>query len=323
MPERAPTSETQGTAVPTPAKAMPPRIVPRGGILVGIGLVTVSFAAFALQDAIVKWVVADYSPWQVLLTRSAVIVMICLAIGRRRLVLHSARSPIRNALLARAVGLLLAWLSFYTAARSLQLAELTTIYFASPLLVAILAVPILGETVSRTRWASILVGFTGVLIACRPGDLSHTTAIGLALLAAALWAGSMILIRQIALREPTSVQMLTSSSAFVVMTSIAIPWTWKTPYLWDGIMMVGIGVLGAFAQYLLIEGIRRAPASVVSPLEFTALVWSFVLGYLIWADVPGVHVFGGAALILLSGAFIVIEEWRKARIATRAELAAE
>jgi drug/metabolite transporter (DMT)-like permease len=313
MPEGAPSSETKGTAVPAPTKAMPPRIVPRGGVLVGIGLVTVSFAAFALQDAIVKWVVADYSTWQVLFTRSAVIVVICLTIGRRRLVLHSVRSPIRNTLLARAIGLLLAWLSFYTAAKSLQLAELTTIYFASPLLVAILAVPILGETVSRMRWASILIGFTGVLIACRPGDFSHATAIGLALLAAVFWAGSMILIRQVALREPTSVQMLTSSFAFILMTGVALPWTWKTPDLWDGTLMVGIGCLGACAQYLLIEGIRRAPASVVSPLEFTALVWAFVLGYLIWGDVPGLHVFGGAALILVSGAFIVFEEWRKAR----------
>jgi drug/metabolite transporter (DMT)-like permease len=86
--------------------------------------------------------------------------------------------------------------------------------------------------------------------------------------------------------------------------------------------MIGIGVLGAFAQYLLIEAIRRAPASVVSPLEFSALVWSFVLGYLIWADVPGLHVFAGAVLIMVSGAFIVLEEWRKARIA-RAQVPAE
>jgi drug/metabolite transporter (DMT)-like permease len=311
-------SENEGAANLAPAKP-----VPRGGVLVGIALVSVSFAAFALQDAVVKWVVADYSPWQVLLTRSAVIVMICLSIGRTRLVVHCVRSPIRNTLLARAAALLLAWLSFYTAARSLQLAELTTIYFASPLLVAVLAVPILGETVSRMRWASILIGFAGVLIACRPGDLSHTTAIGLALLAAALWAGSMILIRQIALREPTSVQMMTSSTAFVVMTSVAMPWTWKTPDLWDGALMVGIGGLGAFAQYLLIEGIRRAPASVVSPLEFTALIWAFVLGYLIWADVPGLNVFAGAALIVASGVFIVLEEWRKARTASRVEVPAE
>jgi drug/metabolite transporter (DMT)-like permease len=292
-------------------------------VLTGIVCAISSFATFALHDAAIKWVVVeDYSPWQVLFIRSAVILAICLIIGRKRVVLQTVRSPVRNALFARAIGLLLAWLCFYSAAKDLQLAELMTIYFASPLLVAVLAVPLLRETVTRFRWISILIGFGGVLIACRPGDLSHAGAIGLALLAAVLWAGSMILIRQIATREPTLVQMLTSSFAFVVMTGTVLPFKWVTPDLLSLVLMIGIGVLGALAQYLLIEGIRRAPASVVSPLEFTALVWSFVLGYLIWTDVPGMNVFAGAALIMASGAFIVLEEWRKART-TRAEIAAE
>jgi drug/metabolite transporter (DMT)-like permease len=292
-------------------------------VLYGIACVTASFSVFALHDAGVKWLVAGYAPLQILFVRSVVIFLICLATGRRRIVMRTIRSPIRNTLLLRAVGLLGAWLCFYTAARSLGLAELTTIYFASPLMVAALAVPILGETVTRGRWLSILVGFAGVLIACRPGDLAQASAIGLALLAALLWAGSMILIRQIALREPTLVQMLTASFAFIVMTGSAMPWFWHTPSLWESVLMAGIGALGALAQFLLIEGIRRAPASVVSPLEFTALVWSFVLGYLFWHNVPGLNVFVGAALILMSGTLIVAGEWRLARIAVRAETIGE
>ena len=280
------------------------RAIPVGGVLAGIGLASGSYATFALHDAAIKWLVADYSPWEVLFVRSLVILSICLILGRRRVVFQTLRSPIRNALFARSIVLLLAWLCFYSAAKSLQLAELMTIYFASPLLVALLAVPILRETVTRLRWISILIGFGGVLIACRPGDLSHSGAIALALLAAVLWAGAMILIRQIATREATLVQMLTSCLSFVVMTGVAMPFKWQTPDLHGLVLMIGIGCLGALAQFLLIEGIRRAPASVVSPLEFTALVWSFVLGYLIWTDVPGLNVFGGAALIMVSGGFI-------------------
>jgi S-adenosylmethionine uptake transporter len=106
------------------------------------------------------------------------------------------------------------------------------------------------------------------------------------------------------------------------MTGATMPFKWKTPDALGLALMIGIGLLGALAQFLLIEGIRRAPASVVSPLEFSALVWSFLLGYLIWADVPGLNVFAGAILITLSGVFIVYEEWRRARIA-RAEVPAE
>ena len=293
----------------------------RHGVLWGILSVSAAFAIFSLHDAGIKWLVAGYAPLQVLFIRSCVILLICVCVGRERVVVQSIRSPIRTALLLRSLGLLGAWLAFYTAAKSLQLAELTTIYFASPLMVAALAVPILGERISPARWASILVGFAGVLIACKPDVRAPAGAIGLALLAAALWAGSMILIRQIALRESTLVQMLTSGFAFVVLTGPAMFWFWKTPEPTQLILMASIGTLGAVAQFLLIEGIKRAPASVVSPLEFTALVWSFVLGYVIWGDVPAITVFAGAGLILVSGALIIVGEWRNVRIAARTEAA--
>lgn len=291
----------------------------RHGVLWGILSVSAAFAIFTLHDAGIKWLVAGYAPLQVLFIRSCVIMLICTAIGRERLVLQSVRSPIRNALLLRSLGLLGAWLAFYTAAKSLQLAELTTIYFASPLMVAALAVPILKERIGPARWLSIVVGFVGVLIACKPDVRAPAAAIGLALLAAALWAGSMILIRQIALKESTLVQMMTSSFCFVVLTGPAMLWFWKTPETTQFILMASIGTLGAVAQFLLIEGIKRAPASVVSPLEFTALVWSFVLGYAIWGDVPEINVFAGAGLILASGALIVVGEWRNVKRAAAAE----
>jgi drug/metabolite transporter (DMT)-like permease len=293
----------------------------RHGVLWGILSVSAAFAIFTLHDAGIKWLVAGYAPLQVLFIRSCVILLICTCVGRERVIVQSVRSPIRNALLFRSLGLLGAWLCFYTAAKSLQLAELTTIYFASPLMVAAMAVPILKERISAARWLSIFVGFVGVLIACKPDVRAPAGAIGLALLAAALWAGSMILIRQIALQESTSVQMMTSSFCFVVLIGPAMLWFWKMPDLSQFILMASIGILGAGAQFLLIEGIKRAPASVVSPLEFTALVWSFVLGYAIWGDVPAINVFGGAALILASGALIIFGEWRNVKLAARAEAA--
>lgn len=307
--------------MPEGAAAPIRRIKPRGGVLYGIGCVIASYAMFALHDAGIKWLVADFSAWQILFIRSIVIFTVCVAVSRGRVIRGAYRSPIRNTLLLRAFGLLGAWLCYYNAAVTLSLPQLMTIYFASPLVVAILAAPILHEKVTRSRWFSILVGFIGVIVACRPGNLEHAGAIGLALLAAVLWAGSMILIRQIAQRESTLVQMATSSFAFIVMGGIAMVWEWKTPDLMQLLLMIGIGLLGALAQFLLIEGIRRAPASVVSPLEFTALVWSFVLGYTIWHDIPHLNVVGGAVLILISGALIIYEEWRTARIAVHSETA--
>src|SRR5690242_16031069 len=114
-----------------PRPAAPVGSVPSGGVLGGIACAVGSFAIFALHDAAIKWVVmAEYSPWQVLFSCSIVILWICRALSRHRMVNQTVRSPIRNALLARAIGLLLAWICFYSAAGKLQLAGLMTIYFA-------------------------------------------------------------------------------------------------------------------------------------------------------------------------------------------------
>jgi drug/metabolite transporter (DMT)-like permease len=120
-----------------------------------------------------------YSAWQILFVRSAVILAICLAIGRRRLALQAATSPVRRALLLRSVVLMAAWLCYFTAARYLQLAELVTLYFGSPLMVAALAAPMLGEKVPPARWAFILIGFAGVVVACWPAALDAWWPVGL------------------------------------------------------------------------------------------------------------------------------------------------
>jgi drug/metabolite transporter (DMT)-like permease len=80
-------------------------------------------------------------------------------------------------------------------------------------------------------------------------------------------------------------------------------------------LMVLVGIAGCAAQYLLYDGIRRAPASVAAPLEYTGLMWSFALGFVIWGDVPAPAVFIGAGLICVSGLLVIVGEWRAASAA--------
>jgi drug/metabolite transporter (DMT)-like permease len=284
-----------------------------GNVLSGIGLALVAYLTFSLQDASVKWLVADYATLQIMFTRSAVILAICFLFGGPNLAMEAVMSPDRRTLALRALVLLAAWLCFYSSARDLQLAEMSTIYFSSPLIVAALAVPILGERVSKFRWCAIAIGFVGVLIACRPTDLHKPLAIGLALTAALLWAYAMILFRQVAPRIRTLVQMVISNGAFVLVCGATLPWAWKTPHLRDFLLMILVGCMGAAGQFLATEGIRRAPASVIAPLEFSALLWAFSLGYIIWGDLPDVAVFVGAGLILTGGMMVIGAEWRASR----------
>jgi len=278
--------------------------------LLGVVLGLASFFIFPLHDALAKWLVKDFSVWQIMFVRSGIILLLIALANGARPFPQAYRSPVRSLLAMRALIIVAAWAMYYSAARYLPLGELVTIYFGSPILVALMAGPILRERVSTGRWLAVLVGFAGVVIACRPG-LGATAPIWLALGAAALWSMSTILIRLTRLAEPTSVNMVMTNLGFFVFAGMMIPWVWRTPSLHDWLIFVTIALTGAASQFLLFEAIRRASASTIAPLEFTSLGWAFLLGWLVWHDVPNLLVVTGALLIGFSGLIIVSIEWRE------------
>ena len=219
----------------------------------GIALAVGSFFCFPLHDAIVKWLVVDMAIWQILFVRSAMTVTLALATGGRATLKRAVRSPARKILVLRAVMTMLAWIAFYSAAKTLQLAELTAIYFSSPLLVALMAIPILKEKVSVKRWAALGIGFVGVLIVCQPENSAHIVALGLAAIAAVFWAGSMILMRQVGTTETTAVQMLMANSLIFVFCSLTMPAFWRMPEMTEWALLISVGTIGTVAQYLLFE----------------------------------------------------------------------
>ncbi|KQY24006.1 hypothetical protein ASD31_21985 [Rhizobium sp. Root482] len=269
-----------------------------------------SYFLFTLQDASVKWLVVALPVWQILFVRSVTIFAICVAIGRRPVLRSARHSPVLRPLFLRNLLLLAAWLSYYTAARDLGLAELTTLYYASPILITILAVPILKEDVPPLRWIAVFVGFIGVVVATDPLGTGMTLSlpVWLALQAAVFWAISTVLLRKTAMQEVTLVQMTISSGFFIVFTGIAVAVSWVTPSLVDVALMAGTGLIAGIAQYALFEGMRRAPVSMLAPFEYSSLIWAFGIGFLIWGDVPARQVFVGAALIFSAGMIIILGE---------------
>jgi len=281
--------------------------------MAAIALAVAGYLLFSVQDAAVKWLVADHTVWEILLVRSLTITLLCLAWGRTQLVRQVLLSTNKGPLLLRGAIILGAWLCYYRAARDLQLAELVTIYFAAPLMITALSVMLLKEQVRWQRWAGTSVGFIGVVIACQPGGPVSAWPILLTLLAALLWAYSNILVRQISAFETTIMQMLFSNAAFVLACAVTLPWSWTSPGAYDIALMVAIGIFGALAQYILLESFRLAPASLIAPFEYTSLLAAFVLSYWIWGDVPRPAVFLGAALIIASGALVIGVEWLDGR----------
>lgn len=279
-------------------------------VLTGVLSTVLAYFLFSLQDASVKWLVVAMPVVQILFVRSVTILAICVAIGRGEVIVRSVHSPVLKPMLLRALLLLAAWLSYYNAAKYLGLAELTTLYYAAPILITILAVPVLKEDVPPVRWLAVVIGFVGVVVAT---DLVGTGLriswpVWLALQAAIFWAISTVLLRKTSLAERTIVQMTLSNAMLAAFTGIALVFYW-TPVTLPQLALTALtGAIAALGQYAMFEGMRRAPVSILAPFEYTSLIWAFVLGFVIWGDVPRHNVFLGAGLIFAAGVTIVLGE---------------
>ena len=279
-------------------------------VIAGVLSTMAAYFLFTLQDASVKWLVVSVPVIQILFIRSITILLICVVIGRRQLVTDAIRSPIAGPLLLRTLLLLAAWLSYYNAARSLGLAELTTLYYAAPIVITILAVPILKEDVPPIRWLAVVIGFAGVIVATDVVNtgLAMSWPVWLALQAAIFWAISTVLLRKTALAERTIVQMAISNTQLALLTALAVGFYWTPLTATELLLIASTGVIAALGQFAMFEGMRRAPVSILAPFEYTSLVWAFVLGFVIWGDIPGDNTVLGAALIFAAGVTIVVGE---------------
>jgi drug/metabolite transporter (DMT)-like permease len=286
----------------------------------GILISMAGYFLFSLQDATVKWLVADHPVPQILFMRSVTIVAICMVLGRGSLIRQCAASHNKLPLLLRGAFILAAWFCYYTAARKLQLAQLVTIYFAAPLIVTVMSVAILRERVRWQRWIGVALGFAGVIVACDPGEVGIDLPEALVFLAAGFWAYTNILVRQISRMETTLTQMLFSNAAFMAVCGLTLPWLWVHASAGELGLMLALGLIGAGGQYLLFEGFRLAAASLIAPFEYTSLAWAFCLSYLVWGDIPKLQVFLGAGLIIASGLLVVFGEWQAGRRAVKPAL---
>lgn len=300
-------------------RRLPP--LPRAGAdwqLVGQGVAVLAYLLFAMQDATIKWLVAALPVWQILFCRSAVLVFGCLATGGRPLVRRVAQTRIGHLIVLRGAVTLAAWVCYFTAARDLPLGELTTLWFTAPVVVALLAAPLLGERVGPGRWVAIAAGFAGAVVIAAPADMALSAPAALVLAGAALWGLGVVLTRRIARQEPSLVQMLANNVFFLFATGIGSALTWHDISANQAALLALVSLFGGLGQYCMFESARLAPASLVAPMEYTALVWAFALGFIVWGDQPPPHVYSGAALIMLAGIVLMATEWTRRQNATRA-----
>jgi len=288
-------------------------------ILLAIGCVIVAVFFFACLEASAK-LASDYMPpmqaaWA-RYTIHAVLMVVFLGpfIGRKLLQTRRLKLQVwRSVLLAATTMCQFTGLSY------LQLAEVTTINFTAPFMVAVLAGFMLGERPGPHRWAAIFVGFCGVLIVMRPGVEQVHWAYFLILLGTVGMAFYLVLTRMVAEVDNAWASLFYTALIGAVMMCFVLPFVWQTPDHWMGwLLMLSVGFFGAIGHLVLIIGNRYAPGSLLAPFMYAQIVWSVLFGFLIFADLPDAFTWSGAAVVIVSGLYL---GWREMRAARRGKTA--
>jgi drug/metabolite transporter (DMT)-like permease len=277
--------------------------------LVGIGLMSITFLCFALLDCGAKWLVQTLPVLQVVWLRflfHAVFSTALTAPKFRTGILRTRRPKLQ---FLRAMFMpVMTGLNFW-ALQYLQLAETGSIQFSVPIIIALIAAPMLGEHMDRARWIAIAVGFIGVLVIVRPGTQGFHPALLLSIINAFLYALFNLMTRQLAAHDsPETTQFYSSIGATLAITPFALAAWQAPPGVLQWTILVLIGLAGGLGHYFLALAHRYAPASVLGPFLYQQILWMVLLGYLVFGDVPDAAVVLGGAVVIASGAYLLYRE---------------
>ncbi|MGY2049960.1 DMT family transporter [Methylobacterium sp. JK268] len=286
----------------------------------GIGLKILSALTFTLMSAGVKGLADRQFPTgEIVFFRSSFAILpLLIWLAWQGGVAAAVRTDnLRGHVLRSLIGACGMFASF-AALSFLPLSDSVAIGYASPLLVVVLAALVLRERVQAYRWAGVVVGFLGVLIMLAPhldlGGAGTAGSIGalFACLSAVCSAAATIQVRRLTMTERTGAIVL----YFFLFTSLlglsTLALGWRLPSLAEFGGFAMIGILGGIGQILLTESYRHGDASLVAPFEYTTMLWSLLIGWFVFGQLPQAAVALGGAIVAGAGVYTV---WRERRLA--------
>lgn len=279
-----------------------------GHALGGILLYSIGIFCFAVSDALGKWLVADYSVAQLMTLRGlGAVAVLGPALGATQSRFIGPRPWGLH--LARVACSAIDTYCFYFASRSLPLADELTLYLAAPLIMVALSSLMLGERVGLGRWAAVLAGFAGVLIALHPSGAALSPAALVALFGALMFALSLTITRR--LRATPWLELVTYQVVGTGLVGAALaPLGWIAPTMADLGLMALVGIVSMGCFMCITKALSIAPASVLAPLQYLSVVWAALMGWLVWGDVPSQALVMGCLVIIASGLVVLRVEGR-------------
>ncbi|MDX6751683.1 DMT family transporter [Geminicoccaceae bacterium 1502E] len=282
--------------LPLASRAAGPPAPLRGVLLMvaGVGLLTI-------MDACIKHLSARYPVPELVFFRCLfALPVLLLALhfdgGIQGLVRARHRWQLLRGCFSTATSLL-----FFYGLAALPLVDTLAISFSAPLLVALLAGPLLGERLDGRGWALVILGFAGVLVVLRPGMGVLQPGALLVVASTLTYALGMILLRRLGLTDSATVTTLYATLIpGTVALAVALP-LWQTPEPADLPLMLASGILGACGTLAVSAAFRLAAAPLLTSLDYTAILWAAGLGWLVFDELPSIFVLLGAALVITSG----------------------
>jgi len=274
-------------------------------LLLGIVFMLLAASLFPVMNGLAKLMSRDYSSEQVVWARtvSHLVFALALVVPRHGWGIVRTRRPGVQCL--RSLLLIGSTFLFFTAIKFVPIAQAASISFAAPLIVVMLAGPMLGERILVSRVVAVMIGFLGVLVVIRPGAAVFQWASLLIVGSAACFAVYQILTRRVAGIDRPETSVVYSALVGSVLMSLVVPFAWRTPTSLTDVALLGsLGLLGGLGHYCVARALMYAAASLLSPFQYWQMVGSVIVGWWLFSEMPDAWTWVGAALIIGAGVYV-------------------
>ncbi|HUK08815.1 MAG TPA: DMT family transporter [Stellaceae bacterium] len=262
---------------------------------------------FSAMDATSKILVQDYSPIEVGWGRFFVNLLLLLPFALR----HGAH-PFRTATplvqILRGFAMVGSGVFFMAALVTMPIPDATAVSFVSPFFVTALSIPILGERVGIRRWSAVAVGFIGILVIVQPGSATFNPTSLLPMASSFCFASGLVLTRRIRSGDSALTTLLYTCGVATLVMSAMVPFVWQplTPAALARVTLMGC--LSGVAQYFLLLGYQRAPASLLAPFSYVQIITSTFWGAVLFHTWPEPSTWVGSAIVVASGIYVLHRE---------------
>ena len=295
----------------------------RKGIFFVIGAMTI----LAIQDVLIKLVSDELSLFQIQFFRSTI--GIAVIIGYQAIIHEPIRLTTAYPLLTVCRGLMFffGYSAFYFSQSKMPIATMTVLFLVSPFFITLTSIYFFKSQVGYRRWISILIGFVGVVLICQPETGQFNIYYLIPIIVALSYAFSVIIVKKTADRDTLYQQMILTYLIMGLLSGITgllfgdgrfdtaenseitfIVRSWQFVEIESTFKLFAISVLGSVGLLVLMGAYRVADPAVISPYEYSLLIWMILLGYLVWGDVPSFNIAIGMVLIVGAGIYIFYRE---------------